>query len=110
MTPLGPVTGVAVVGLVPLVLRLGDRKSGQSTKAGSDWGGAEDPLSLCLSAFPLISLSNELERQLGTRSLPRDPGSLEPERRGHQGLEGGPGPPLEQDTGLRSQAQPGPVG
>ncbi|CAI9167330.1 unnamed protein product [Rangifer tarandus platyrhynchus] len=48
-----------------------------------------------------VGLSNELERQLGTRSLPRDPGSLEPERRGHQGLEGGPGPPLEQDTGLR---------
>lgn len=60
-------------------------------------------------AFPLISLFNELERQLGTRSLPRDPGSLEPVQ-GRRGQEGGPRLPLEQDTGLRSQAQPGPVG
>ena len=79
-----------------------------------DWapvGGEPRVRSLFVSlAFPLISLSNELERQLGTRSLPRDPGPLEPEHRGHQGQEGGPGLPSEQGTGLQSQARPGPVG
>ena len=67
---------------MPLVLRLGDRKSGQSTKAGPRAGGAQRVRALFVSlAFPLISLFNELEQQLGTRSLPRDPGSLEPEHR-----------------------------
>lgn len=70
---------MAVVWLVPLVLRLRDRKSGQNTKAGPRAEGAPRVRFPFVSpAFPLISLFNELERQLGTHSLPRDPGSLEP--------------------------------
>ena len=73
---------MAVVWLVPLVLRLRDRKSGQNTKAGPRAEGAPRVRFPFVSpAFPLISLFNELERLLGTHSLPRDPGSLEPEHR-----------------------------